>query len=85
MEEDKHILNLVNREGLKLEGVTDVINFDQNEVFLKTNLGDLLILGEDLHIKHLDLENLKLSVDGYVNEVKYDKKKEGGFFKKLFK
>jgi len=85
MAEDKQSLNLINRELLELDGVIEVINFDQNEVSLKTNLGDLLVLGEELYIKHLDLEDSKLNVEGYISELKYDKKREGGILKKLFK
>ncbi len=86
MEEGEQELEVINREELKLLGVTEVINYDQTEVNLETNLGRLTINGEDLHIQHLDLEELKLILEGYITELKYDQEpKVKGLFKRLFK
>ena len=86
MEAEEQKLEVINRENLKLLGVTEVINYNETEVNLETNLGSLTITGEDLHIKHLDLEELKLIVEGYVTELKYDQEpKVKGLFKRLFK
>ena len=79
-------LRLFNREKLELEGVLEVIDFDENKVRLETNLGNLIIEGTDLKMKHLDLDSKELQIAGYVEEIKYDKVfKANNFFKRLFK
>jgi len=84
--EQEQELYLSNREELEFTGVTDVINYDEQEINLETNLGSLVITGEGLHIQHLDLEEFKLVVTGKVNELKYDQEsKTHSFFQRLFK
>ncbi|WP_408955211.1 sporulation protein YabP [Natroniella sp. ANB-PHB2] len=79
-------LELVDRRLLKLTGVVDVINFNETKILLETNLGSLVIIGEELHINQLDLDSSKLSVDGYIIELKYDQElNKGGVIKRLFK
>ncbi|AGB40140.1 sporulation protein YabP [Halobacteroides halobius DSM 5150] len=79
-------LSLFNREKLELNGVTDVQSYDEHEINLETNLGSLLIMGQELHIQHLDLENLKLIVEGHIIELRYDQgSKTKNLFQKLFK
>lgn len=79
-------LHLFNRKELELTGVTDVLNYNDQEINLETNLGSLVIIGEELHIQHLDLENFKLVVDGYITHLKYDQEsKTKNLFQRLFK
>ena len=79
-------LKLLDRGVLELTGVEEVIDFDENKVRLETNLGNLIIDGSELKMKHLDLDNKELIVKGKVRELKYDKVfKANSFFKKLFK
>ncbi|MCK8817007.1 sporulation protein YabP [Natroniella sulfidigena] len=82
----KQNLELYDRKLLNLTGVVEVINFDETKIVLETNLGSLVILGEELHINQLDLDSSKLSVDGYIRELKYDQElHKGGIIKRLFK
>jgi sporulation protein YabP len=87
MEDNKEQkLTLSNREYLELTGVTEVINFTEDAILLESNLGNLIISGENLHVKHLDLENSQLVVTGYVTELKYNQEgKAENFIKRLFK
>ncbi|PRX21815.1 sporulation protein YabP [Orenia metallireducens] len=87
MEDNKEQkLTLSNREYLELTGVTEVINFTEDAILLESNLGNLTISGENLHVKHLDLENSQLVVTGYVTELKYNQEgKAENFIKRLFK
>ncbi|GAB6099786.1 sporulation protein YabP [Halanaerocella petrolearia] len=86
MENQQQELNLQNRQKLELTGVTDVINYDEEEINLETNLGSLLITGQELHIQHLDLDSNDLIVDGHIEELKYDQEsKAKNFFQRLFK
>ncbi|MGM0370573.1 MAG: YabP/YqfC family sporulation protein, partial [Bacillota bacterium] len=71
---------------LELVGVLEVVDFDENKVSLETNSGNLIIIGSDLRMKHLDLDNQQLIVKGHIIELKYDKELQAkNFLKKLFK
>ena len=67
----KQLLRLTDRETLELFGVVSVENFDNLSVLFCTNLGDLLVCGEDLHISHLHLEEEEAIVKGQINSLEY--------------
>ena len=46
----QHKLILQNRKSGSFTGVTDVVNFDANEIILDTELGRLTIKGKELHV-----------------------------------
>jgi sporulation protein YabP len=68
---DNHELTLVNREQAQISGVLHLATFDDEQVVLDTELGTLTLKGEDLHIKQLDLDAGRLSVEGLVTSVLY--------------
>ena len=49
----QHKLILQNRKSGSFTGVTDVVNFDANEIILDTELGRLTIKGKELHVDML--------------------------------
>lgn len=67
----RHQLVLAERERLTIDGVVNVESFDDKEIVLETDLGGLLIQGEELYIKELNLEKGNLLVQGYVQSVEY--------------
>lgn len=75
MEERKtvrsHILTVENRKNGKLTGVQEVDSFNENEMLLLTVEGKLLIKGEQLHIKGLDLEKEEALIEGKINSLSY--------------
>lgn len=85
----KHQISLVEREKLSIDGVVNVESFDDREVILETDLGGLIIQGEELHIRELNLESSNLIVDGYVQSLEYTGdslgKRGKGLLAKLFK
>ena len=62
----QHKLVLVDRESMTVEGVMNVESFDDEEIVLETNAGVLTVLGHDLHIRQLSLEEGVIEIDGYV-------------------
>ena len=81
-------LYVENREKLRLTGVTDVDNFDDYNISVKTQKGDLSIGGENLKISKLDVENGELHVEGLLHSLFYTDnavQKNSGVFGKLFK
>jgi len=69
-----HSMNMENREKLSLSGVEDVSGFDENLVVLRTNMGELNIRGESLHIGRIDLESGSLELSGRIQELSYDER-----------
>ena len=80
-----HQLILQDRGQLEMTGVTDVDSFDDTTVKAYTALGVLHICGSGLHIRHLDLENGMLSLEGQVDSLAYSQDSRGGFFRRLFR
>ena len=67
-----HKLTLNERKNLTLTGVTEVISFDENTVALRTNLGALMIHGQNLQLKTLSLDGGQVAVDGEVTAMIYE-------------
>lgn len=81
-------LILENREKLSVSGVIDVESFNDECIIVETELGVLIIRGEDLHINKLNLDNAELCVEGDIASCEYsdrESKSKGGFFSKMFK
>lgn len=66
-----HSLKLINRNQIELTGVVNVNNFDEQEIILETELGFLSIVGEQLHITLLNLDEGKVAVEGGVSSIVY--------------
>ena len=80
-----HRLTLDNRARMELTGVKDVSGFDENTVILTTDMGDVTVRGQGLHIDKIDLDAGTVELKGKVNEFSYDETSEhGSFWTRLF-
>lgn len=86
---DLHQLALAGREKLQVDGVRNVGSFDGDEVVLETEMGVLVIKGENLHMQHLNLDQGKVAVQGKVHSLTYAEddltQRSRGFLGKLLK
>ena len=82
-----HTLILENRKALTVSGVSDVDSFDEQAVIAYTDLGELSIRGQGLHINKLSLETGELTLQGEIQSLTYTDNRQsgGGFFSKLFR
>ncbi len=71
MPEPQHELTLTNRSRFLASGVLQVISFDDGEILLETQLGTLVLRGEDMHITHLDLTAGEIAVQGSIIAAEY--------------
>lgn len=80
----KHHVTLDSRKSLELDGIEDVLGFEDCSVLLQTNMGVLNIEGEGLHIRHMSMEDGSLIIDGKINGMLYIDKtaRKGGLWKK---
>ena len=97
MIEDKKIMKpktqslmLENRERLNITGVIDVESFNDENVIVETELGILIVRGEDLHISKLNIDNSELNIEGDIVSCEYSdrggsRSKGLGFLGKMFK
>lgn len=81
MEEPKlpHKLQLNERRQLTMNGVTEVVSFDENAVVLQTALGTLIVQGSQLQLKTLSLDGGQVAVDGDVSALIYEEPREKGW------
>ncbi|REE56385.1 sporulation protein YabP [Paenibacillus taihuensis] len=83
-------IKMLNRKILEITGVNNVESFDNEEFLLETDLGFLAIRGQNLHMKHLSLEQGLVAIEGLVHSLNYldgnnTAVKSKGLFGKLFK
>lgn len=76
MQEEKkvvrpHTLTLEGRERAKLAGVTAVSCFNDEEVVLETSAGEVALMGANLHIDQLNLDDGRLDVTGEISAIEY--------------
>lgn len=82
-----HSVLLKDRQELHLSGVTDVDSFDETGITAYTDLGELAVGGENLHITKLSLETGELLVEGKIISLVYrdEMPKATSFFGKVFR
>lgn len=66
-----HTLTMENRRRAALTGVSEVLGFDENQVTLMTENGELVLTGEGLHVTRLTLEEGQMAVEGKIDGVVY--------------
>ncbi|MBE5771009.1 MAG: hypothetical protein E7336_06545 [Clostridiales bacterium] len=78
MEKDglgNHTLSMENRQRAALTGIAEVLAFDENQVILRTDTGEIALAGENLHVTKLMLDEGQLVVEGKIDGVFYTQKK----------
>lgn len=81
----EHSLSLVNRANMSLSGVTDVSEFSDTRVLLKTTMGNLCIKGKKLSISQLNKDTGMFDVNGEIHTIQYTTGGSDGFLAGLFK
>ena len=59
---------------LSLSGVTDADSFDEGQVRLFTECGELTIYGSDLHVNEMNVDTGNVSVEGEIRALVYGDK-----------
>ncbi|MCI5537221.1 MAG: sporulation protein YabP [Oscillospiraceae bacterium] len=83
-----HNVFLEDRKKLSVSGVNDIGSFDDETIVAYTDMGELTVRGEGLHINKMSVDTGELSVEGEISALIYSEnenpKKNGGFFARLF-
>ncbi len=84
----KHQIIIERREKCFITGVNDVVSFDEEAIVADTDMGVMVIRGQNLHVNKLNLEEGELCVDGEIYNVSYEDEGYGkgkSFLNKIFK
>ncbi len=86
-QQKNHTLILESRKNLTLNGIEDVLGFNEQEVTLSGQWGLLFVRGDNLHISKLSLETGEVTLDGKINALVYseEKSEKGSLLSRLFK
>lgn len=80
-----HKLTLTERSALTVTGVSEVVSFDEHAAILRTNLGTLVVQGQNLQLKQLTLEGGDVAVEGEISSLVYEQtRSQGSLFSRLF-
>lgn len=92
MPEEKRVLKthnviMENRRSLTITGVMDIDSFDEQQVIVFTEQGELTIKGVNLHINKIDVDSGDLLMEGEVDSISYSENQpqKGGFLARLFR
>ena len=87
--ERNHDVKINNRKEMEINGVKEIDSFDNEEFLLETVMGYLIIRGQNLQLKNLNVDEGVVSIKGKVYDLSYvdehGQEKAKGFFSKLFK
>ncbi len=78
-----HKLTLNQRKSLTMDGVTEVVSFDDGAIILRTGLGMLSVHGQELQLKTLSLEGGQVAVDGNISALIYEDPRPSGWLRRL--
>lgn len=83
----RHQITLVEREELSIEGVHSLGSYDEKEVVTETEQGMLIIKGEGLNLKQLNLEEGNVVVEGLIKGIVYedDSRQKKGLLERFLK
>ena len=77
-----HSIRLEERCKLTVSGVSEVLSFEDDSAVLATDLGQLVIQGENLQLKSLAADTGLVIVEGHVNAMGYRAPAVGGWLKR---
>ena len=84
-----HNVTISDRKNIIISGVKKIESFDDEEFLMETNMGFVLVKGNELEIIKLDTYQGNVSIKGKINSLTYmdstKKEKDEGMFSKLFK
>src|SRR5699024_3848591 len=87
--ERDHQLKINNRKDIEITGVKEVDSFDNEEFLLETVQGYLIVRGQNLQLKNLDVGEGLVTIKGKIYEWSYvdehHQEKARGFLSKLFR
>jgi len=79
-----HKCVLSDRSLCNLNGVVDVLSFDEGEILLETEQGMLMMKGREMHVTRLSLDKGEVDITGRVDSLTYSESNGYGNGKESF-
>lgn len=73
----KHGIVMHGCASLSISGVNDVDRFNEKQILLFTECGELSVYGEGLHINEMSVETGDVSIEGEISALIYGDKSSG--------
>ncbi len=81
-----HVVKMVDRKSIVISGIKRIINFDDKQFALESNMGDISIKGNGLEMIKLDTIDGTVSIKGSIDSIIYSNVKVSeSLITKLFK
>lgn len=81
-----HNIIVEKRKKINMSGINRVDNFNENEIILLTELGELTIKGTKLHISKMDVDSGDVVIDGNIIGLIYNEvNKSNSVIKRIFR
>ena len=84
-----HEVKMTDRKTIFLTGIKKIISFDSEEFFMESNMGAVVLKGENLELVKLDTADGIVKIKGKINSMIYEEgksnKKQESLLTKLFK
>lgn len=82
-----HVVKIVERKSIIISGIKRVIDFDEKEFNLESNMGNIIVKGSNLEMIKLDTIDGNVSIKGTIDSINYMEKGKNGdsIMNKLFK
>lgn len=82
-----HVVKVVERKSIVISGIKRIINFDNQEFALESNMGNIIIKGNSLEMIKLDTIDGNVSIKGNIDSFSYmdSSKNSESLITKLFK
>jgi len=84
----RHEFSVKDRRAMSISGVKEILSFDEQNVRMLTVGGELVVDGDSLRVKVLDVERGQVVLEGRIDDVGYvEEHAEGrrGFWSRLIK
>lgn len=81
-----HVVKMVDRKSIVISGIKRIINFDDKQFSLESNMGEIIIKGNNLEMIKLDTIDGNVSIKGSIDSIIYSNVKSNeSLITKLFK
>lgn len=81
-----HVVKMVDRKSIIISGIKRIINFDDKQFSLESNMGEIIIKGNSLEMIKLDTIDGNVSIKGSIDSIVYSNIKQSeSLITKLFK
>lgn len=76
-EAKKNQLVLTDRREMVIDGAVSLGHYDEKEAAIQTGAGRLVVRGENLNVKEMNLEENHLVIEGSLKSLQYDEPVKG--------